>query len=581
MKKLLLLSALIIFGLADKANSQTLENGLSLYEQGDYERAILILQEAQDPEARLFTGKSYFSLNNPLMALQYLRDIDATAPLDVYYEALYTSAMAHFQLDDFSTSLDVLKDLIIAENQTSVSAAAIQMYDQVLGYLTINQRRQAFRESKSDMVRLDLVESMIGRVNYSTAVSFLDLYKKSVRVSDPLRVSRIEAQLRDSVTYFQQYKTNQAISAPRGMSYNLGVLLPEFEFETPEYEIPQHLYFGIQLAVEEFNSQNVDQKVFITYKNTNSDSLNADAIMNDLAWKDDVDVIIGPLFSQVAAEFAGLAEDYEIPMLLPLANADSLDLYNNFVFQFNPSFESQGKQMARYAVNVLEFDSLGVIAEANSLGAPAARAFRHEAQRLGAFVTYYFEENLEDQGYDIRDYTQFFTTDTLDSVDMVHAVFAPFTGTIAPTLIESMLTDLEAMRSTVAILGSEEWMNVDLENRRLADTELYYTESFSIDTTLKPVNDFASSFRVRFNTEPNQFAYIGYDNARIVLQTLLKVKNPAFLRDELKELHNFRGLSKEVSFDGTHVNQDVVIKRMPRNSDEMQALESPGNQNRP
>ncbi|MBO6648608.1 MAG: ABC transporter substrate-binding protein [Balneolaceae bacterium] len=551
---------------------QTFESGLDLYQQGDYERAARILQQSDEPEAILFTGKSYFSLNNYLLALYYLNTIPENSATEIKQEAQFTAALTHFQLDDFAKSLDILKTLSKAQPSGSTTRAALTYYDQILGYLTLKQRREVFRESVYDEVRLDVLESSIGLVSYSSAISLLNLYKRSVPSSSPLRLNRIETMLNDSVSYMQRYNPNRVVQAPKGISYNIGVVLPEFEYEAPEYEIPQHLYFGIQLAVEEFNSENADQKAFITYRNTNDALNSAEGIVNDLVWNEDVDFILGPLFSGVAKEFSNLAEEYEVPLLLPLANADSLDLYNDYVFQLNPSFATQGKVMANYAVNTLGYDTLGVIAEKGSLGDPAARSFVHEAERNGALVEYYFVENLEEYGYDIRDYTQFFTSDTLDSVDMVEAVYAPFTGTVAATLVESMLTDLEAMRSTVAILGSEEWMNVNLEDRRLDETELYYTESFNVDTSTVKANTFASSFRLRFSTQPNQFAYIGYDAAKIVLETLKRVKNPAYLRDALKDLNNYEGMSTRVSFRGAHVNHEIKIKRMPRDSDLLEEI---------
>lgn len=566
MKKATFLIVFILLGFT-QITAQTFQNGLSLYEQGDYERAIRVLEQSSEPEATLFIGKSYFALNNYIRAIHYFNKITKDQSLEIFHEAEYTKALSYFQLDDFSNSLDILKSLGDSRPSTNSSRASIQLYNQILGYLTFNQRRDVFRESANDEIRLDILESTIGRVKYHSAKAFLDLFKRSVENYDPLRISRIETLLSDSVVYTQLYNPNRVVQAPKGLAYNIGVVLPEFEFDSPEYEIPQHLYFGIQLAIEEFNSLNADQKAFITYKNTNNADENAEGIVNDLVWNQDVDVIIGPLFSGIAKEFSNLVEEYEVPMLLPLANADSLDLYNNFVFQLNPSFSTQGKVMANYAVNVLGYDTLGVIAEEGSLGAPAARAFMHEAERNGGFIQYYFVENLEELGYDIRDYTQFFTTDTLDSVDMVEAVYAPFTGTIATTLVESMLTDLEAMRSTIAILGSEEWMNVNLEDRRLDDTELFYSESINVDTSSTNAQDFSSSFRLRFNTQPNQFAFIGYDAAQIILSTLSRVKNPAYLRDALKDVNNFYGLSTKVSFKGTHVNQEVTIQRMPRDRD--------------
>jgi ABC-type branched-subunit amino acid transport system substrate-binding protein len=565
MKKIIS-SLLFSFLFISSISAQTIEMGKSLYQQGDYERAIFVFERVDGLESQLFLGKSHFAERNYLKAVNVLRQIDRTSQEDWYQDASYTSALAHFQLDNFDKALETLFDLIQSSSTSAITRSADKTYNDIIGFLTPNQRFEAFKTVSNDEIRLDILEYSVGRIDYSKAQTLFSLFEESTLNQNPLRLNRIKTQLADSVTYSSQQIRTNYLTAPRGIDYNLGVVLPEFDFEAPEYEIPQHLYYGIQIAVEQFNRENIEQKAFITYRSTNTGNSSAEAIISDFVFKDGVDVIIGPLFSQVAKEFSNLAEEYEIPMLLPLANADSLDLYNNYVFQLNPAFGTQGKVMAREALE-LGYDTLGVIAEARSLGAPAARAFRHEAERLGGYVEYYFEENFVELGYDIRDYTQFFTTDTLDSVNMVKAVYAPFTGTIAQTLIESMLTDLEAMRSEVAIFGSEEWQEVNIEARRLDSTQLYFTRSFDVDTSTSSAREFISEFRIRFQTDPNQFAFIGFDAATIILNQLNYVKNPAYLRDYLRNLRGYKGLSIDVDFNGTHVNEAIGFDRMIRESE--------------
>ncbi len=565
----------LLFGLflIQNISAQTIEMGKSLYQQGDYQRAIFVFERVDGLESQLFLGKSHFAERNYLKAINIFSQLKENSPTEWYQDAAYTSALAHFQLKNFDTALEILHHLIHNSSTSAITRSADKTYSDIIGFLTTKQRFDVFKSVSDDEIRLDLLEYAFGRVDYNTASTLLRLFEDSAIEVNNLRFNRLKTQLADSVSYTSSVRTVNYISAPRGIAYNIGVVLPEFDFDTPEYEIPQHLYYGIQLAVEQFNRENADQKAFITYRSTNTGNASAEAIISEFVFKDGIDVIIGPLFSQVAKEFSNLAEQYEIPMLLPLANADSLDLYNNYVFQLNPAFGAQGKIMAREALE-LGFDTLGVIAEARSLGAPAARAFRHEAERLGGYVEYYFEENFEELGYDIRDYTQFFTTDTLDSVAMVKAIYAPFTGTIAQTLIESLLTDLEAMRSEVAILGSEEWQEVNIEARRLDSTQLYYSRSFHVDTTTMEAREFISEFRIRFQTDPNQFAYIGFDAARIILNQLQFIKNPAYLRDYLRNLTGYRGLSINVDFNGTHVNEAIRVEKKLRESDMMMTPDS-------
>lgn len=281
MKKSSLLLLLII-GLSIHLSAQTFQNGLDLYDQGDYERAIKVLSQSNEPEALLFIGKSYFALNNNILALSYLNKITIDAPGDIYQDALYTSALANFQIKNFAKSLDILNELLKAVPSTNSSRSATILYDQILGYLTLDQRRNSFLQTTYDNVRFDLIESALGRIKYGSAVALVELYKRSVTQIDPLQLSRINAMLSDSVVYTQRYNPDALIKAPNGLSYNLGVVLPQFEFDTPEYEIAQHIYFGIQLAVEEFNSQNVDQKAFLHYRTSNNGDESAEIIVNDL-----------------------------------------------------------------------------------------------------------------------------------------------------------------------------------------------------------------------------------------------------------------------------------------------------------
>lgn len=542
--------------------AQSIETGKSLYEQGDYKRAILVFENIETLESQLFLGKSYFAERNYLKSINILSTFDDESPLLFLHDALYTSSLAHFQLKNYAKSLELLHYVIKTPNSSSITQKAKTTYFDIIGFLTTKQLFDTFKSVSNDEIRLDILEYSTGIISYNAANSLLDLYETSALKSNDLQLNRIKTQLLDSLTYTSKIKSWRNHDAPTGITYNVGVVLPQFEYDSPEYEIPQHIYYGIQMAIENFNRENADQKAFITYHSTNK-GFSSDAIMSDFVYNQGVDVVIGPLFSQVAKDFSNLAEDFQIPMVLPLANADSLDLFNNYVFQINPTFGAQGKIMANKAIE-LGYDTVGVIVEKQSLGAPAARAFRHEVERLGGFVEYYFEENFVELGYDIRDFTQFFTTDTLDSVAIVEAIYAPFTGTIAQTLIQSLLTDLEAMKSEVAILGSEEWRDVNIESRRLDSTQLYYSKSFDVDTSSTLARQFISEFRIRFQTDPNQFAFIGYDTAKLILDQLKRVKNPAYLIENIRRSKPFKGLSISINFDGKHENEAALVEKMIR-----------------
>lgn len=546
--------------------AQSLDAGKNLYKNGDYERAIRVFSEIDEPESNLFTAKSYFALGDYLKAKAYLNKVLVAENSDSFLpEAKYTKALVLFQLDDFAASLDLLNELKKARFNNIFYSRSLTLYDQLISYLSINQIKTVFKQSNNNEVLSDVISGALGRVDYSKAKVLLDTFKSSLIDSTEIDIYQIESALSDSLAYSSRYPFRKYSYAPKGMAYQIGVALPSFGIESENYEISQHLYFGIQLAVEEFNTNQTDKKAFLNFVQTNIDSVKPEDVLNQLIWKNDVDVVIGPLFSNVAKSFSDLAESYEVPIITPLANSDELNIANNYMFQTNPTFSAQGKKMAQYAVNTLGLDTLAVLAEMNALGEASALAFRHEAERLGAHVQHFFLEDLASNGYDIIDYTAYLSkTDTLMPSPGLKAIYTPFTGAAAPTLIRNLLTDLEASRSDYILLGSEEWEGTDLENTRLPETTIHYTKSFEVRYGDSDVENFASNFRLRFQTEPNQFAFIGFDVANIVLNTLDRVENPDYLKNGLHELTKYRGLSSDIGFSTEHINQQVIIKSITR-----------------
>ncbi len=563
MKKLFLLS-LFLFS-AMPAAAQIFESGMSLYNAGDYTRAARVFEQLDEPRGQLFAAKSYYNLSKVHKALGYLKELEITDNFEseVSQDIQLTLALCHFELNNFARSLDLLYELKSSRRQSAIYFSGVRLYDQILDFLSEKQRLETYQMAEYAQVRFDVIRSAVGKYNVGKVQQLLDYFTENE--PDPYRfpLGELESQLSDS-TYQDYLNAYTYPKAPDGMMYNIGVALPSYTDTGAPFEVSREIYFGIMLAVEEFNTNQSDLKVFIDYLDTESQPQLAEQKVSDFAWKHRSDIIIGPLFSEVLKAYSLQAERYEIPILAPLANADSVALFSNYTYQFNPNFEVQGERMAEYAVNRLGYDSLAVLAESNGLGAASAAAFRYRALQLGAHVAYYDVHNLEDLGYDIREYTQVFTPDTLliDSLRYVpvDAVYAPFTGIAAQTLVESLLTDLEAMRSEVNILGSEEWENVDLDARGMTNTDLSFTLSFDLGQDSLKTQTFETDYRLRFNRDPSLFSYIGYDVATIVLDNLLLVGNPEYLKDAMRFYRNKNTYTLDVDFRGKHVNQVVRIR---------------------
>lgn len=543
--------------------AQTFDEGLKLYEQGKYKRAVHIFSNIDTDKARLFSGKAYFGLGEYLTAKTYLGQISEEDDQDLYLEAQYTLALSDFQLGLYGDALNRLYRMKQQEEQPQIVADGIQLYKEILSYLTLNQRKTAFQEAEYPEVKYDLVISAFGDVSLPVAKTLYSQLTKSKIDTSSAAMRKLSRQIADSTSYAVEQAYSRQLQAPKGITYNIGAALPKYDSSASEFGVSQGLYFGYILAAERFNQQHSEKKAFIRYQNTGTNMDSTEYAMTDFAWAYNVDAVLGPLFSKPAERMADLAEKYQIPLIAPLANSDTLNLDNPYVYQANPTFISHGRKMAEYAVNNLRMDTLAVLAEKNSLGEASAFAFREQAEKLGATVSYFFIEDLQSRGYDLSKYTKYFTTDKakIDSMNYhnLDAVYAPFTGQAAPTLGELLMVDLNAMNSNLTVLGSQEWGNFQLSDKLLKGRKTYFSETYYVDKESSRVEQFKNDFKERFDMEPNRFAMIGYDAASYLLKTLDRVANPELLKDALKNQPMYEGLISNIDFKGTHINQEVKI----------------------
>ena len=568
-KKITLMAApalVLFFFLPALLSAQNFEEGMRLYEQGNFEEAAFVFQELPSDKARLFAGKAYFGMGHYLTAKALLEELleETGAPLST--EVRYTLALTQFQLKQYGDALSQLHRISQQDVQSQLVMDAEQFYEGILDFMTLNQRREALTEATVPVVKYDVVASAFGRVDLPVArMLYEQLVHARVDSTHP-EMRKLAATLKDSSEYAVEQAYNPTLEAPDGITYNIGAALPSYDTDAPEFEVVRGLYFGYVLAAEQFNQQQTDQKAFIRYQNTASSADSARYAMTNFAYRYRADAVLGPLFSEPAHAMAPMAEEYHIPLIAPLANSDTLNVDNPYFYQANATFASYGKGMAEYAVKTLGLDTLAVLAEAQSRGETSAYAFRNRAEKLGAKVAYFFSEDLEEKGYELTEYTKYFTTDTavVDSMkyQQVDGIYAPFTGQAASNLANLLLADLEALDNHATVLGSQAWGTADLPEHLLSGRTIYFSESNRITGDQDRVTGFNEAFKKRFSVEPNRYAMIGYDVASFVLETLKEVGNPALLKNALKQQPPYRGLISTISFDGTHINQHVEVFRL-------------------
>ncbi len=274
-------------------------------------------------------------------------------------------------------------------------------------------------------------------------------------------------------------------------------------------------YEGAMLAVNQIKYDGVSVELHVF--DTKNDAAEVRKILNKLNLKE-FDLIIGPVYSKNFKIVAEKAKRNRVNIVSPLS-ANPQNLVNNpYVFQVNPSNTTRVKKTSELISKF--YDSTIVIIHNGSpkdmqnislYKRKLVKAFtmRPDVQNIALkTVNYNFggKSNIEDA----------FSVGNKNIVIIPDDKEAFVTG-----VIEQLF--LFAEKYDITLIGSPNWelfQNINI--RYLKRMNFNYASPFYIDYSHWKVKQFVKKFRTAYKTEPNIYAFQGYDVIYYFLDTLKK-----------------------------------------------------------
>ncbi|MFB6099600.1 MAG: ABC transporter substrate-binding protein [Salinibacter sp.] len=315
------------------------------------------------------------------------------------------------------------------------------------------------------------------------------------------------------------------------------------------------------------------------FRRTGPKLKSARAAVDSLVRLDDVDVILGPIRSGAARPAGDRAEKGRVPLVAPLATAESVSKGHDYVFQANPTIPDRGRIMARFAKNGILLDRVGIIYEAgNDLSTRMARGFRRGARQHGLNVplaiplrsprdwsrlpTLLKRDSTLIETDSIRAWRDSAATDSL--LARAEAFYLPVSGRGAAAKIRGALTGMNQVLPGKRVLGNAEWHDLPFM-KAASDVQATYTNGFYVRTSRPAVQKFVRRYRLLTGTTPDELstderrlAYTGYDVAHFLLSELSPRRlDPRVLRTA----PTYEGLGVRIGFKGTNTNQTMFIHR--------------------
>jgi ABC-type branched-subunit amino acid transport system substrate-binding protein len=349
----------------------------------------------------------------------------------------------------------------------------------------------------------------------------------------------------------------------------IGITLP---LSGPYAKYGQSILDGAMLADELLLQSNfpVDLMVY----DTRADNITAAREAQILA-DAQVDIVVGPLLSNVAATASAMTSCSNVPMLVPAATEAGFAELSPGCFQLSTNVETIGRGMAQYAVKHRGMTTLAVICPATIDEMTMADAFADEAKRLGAHVLAVerFRPGETDFGPYINDIKEAILGPPQDSIfyinlegDTLKEGEAPvsFDGLFIPATADQLfllLPQLQFYRVTTSYLGTDEWNTgkvLKLGEKVLKDAVFYSSRAAMQQAA--GYDKFAAAYDTRHGAEPDRLAAVGYDAVNLLADAYRAgMKTRPDIIAYLSGLEAYEGASGKITFGRDRTNLQLPL----------------------
>lgn len=326
---------------------------------------------------------------------------------------------------------------------------------------------------------------------------------------------------------------------------------------------------SLQVVTEQREQPDWVAKMY--FRRVNGEDEAARAATDSLVRDDEVDVVLGPLYSSSARAAGDVAERAQVPLIAPLATERSVSEGRDYVFQTNPTIPLRGRIMARFASESLLTESVSVIYERDvSDSERMAKGFREEARQQGLQLPFTLRLDNPRQWTRLPEAIEEDTTITDSMVAETEAFYLPIAGSNASGKIQDALTGLDRLNTTARVLGNSHWHDLSVKKQASAFTATYATD-FSVETGTPEVQTFIRRYRLLTGNTPDELsvrgrrlAYTGYDIAHFVF-SVLSPSPPRPGPDDLRTASPHEGLGMQIHFREGNVNRAMRFHRYRNN----------------
>ena len=257
-------------------------------------------------------------------------------------------------------------------------------------------------------------------------------------------------------------------------------------------------YQGLMLGIDSAANEGLNFKVNVF--DSRDDNSQLAALMKREAVKSS-NLIIGPVFPDGIKYMTGFSETNKLPLISPLAASKPSEFNNPYLISIVNDIEVHGTKIADYIANQYKSDQI-VVALINTKKS-SDEAFAAPIRKR--FINKY-------AGFVVQEFSSTYVLETkmVKGKKYVVIVCSDDAQFVAPSL-----TKLYKMKNVsghpIQVFGHPNWTKQTYNIDQLQNLQTTISSSYYIDYKNKKVIDFIKAYRVKYEFEPTEYAFKGFD----------------------------------------------------------------------
>ncbi|MBO8130148.1 MAG: penicillin-binding protein activator [Candidatus Marinimicrobia bacterium] len=346
------------------------EDGVKFYNRGEYNRAYQLFDEL----------RSIPSLKNKYYNASFLMAIKCNLRLGRYKEVIeeglsfIRSVKNSKYIDDLYYALgDAYLLLGIYDSSFVNYAKAVAYSDNSILIDKASDMLSIISDFHLSLEKLeDLKDIATGPENAIIVLKLAEKYSDMGMDREGIKELKTVRKEISEILSDQYYRDiYDKIRGSHDKKYYIGVILP---LSGDYAKIGNAILEGVKYSLIQFRRISDIDISFIIFDN-NGDIYKTIHQMNYLARNNKVICVFGPVTSKNCIPAGVIANERKIPLITPTATDSRLTGLGRYIFQANVDYVNLGYMLAKYAVDVMKFKNVAVIAPLDMYGKEMADAF--------------------------------------------------------------------------------------------------------------------------------------------------------------------------------------------------------------